>query len=232
MVHNQIGNTPFILTVLTAIVVYGIMLSVYAATFGQRWSDWYFAAFSWALFIFVSITSGNYMYKLLTKQLPGWRGFVGFLDVYIAYGHAIAALGMSIYALDTATTRDTYIAPVGPVGTSPYAIFVADFLGAAFHVMVTAGYVETKPVPGQVIGAIWGILLSFSSLLVVSFVFATVVGKRLDDASEEKKTPVMVKAGFTADYGGLLNHGKGAARRMRGPGPNHVLREDFDSFLK
>ena len=235
MVHNQIGHTPFILTIITAIVVYGVMLSVYAASFGHRWADWYFAIWSWALFVFVTTVCGLYMYKLLTKRMPGWRGIIGFVDAYVAFAHAIAAVGMSIYALDTSPTRDTYIGPVGQTG-SPYGVFVADFLNAAFHVLVTAGYVETKPRPGQPIGAIWGIMLTFSTLFMISFVFSTIVGRKADDGGsneneENKNSPMVVKAGFTADYGGVFNHGKGATRRMRAPGPNHILRDDISQSL-
>lgn len=218
------GTRPFILTIISSIIIYGVMLSVYASNFGERWADWYFAIWAWAVFIFIFTVSGLFAHKLIIsrEKTKGWQAFFGFMDLYLSVNHALAALGMSIFALDTAPGKATYIAPVG---NTPYAVFYADFLSSCFYVVNSAGHYSTSPVTGQAIGATWGMLVTITGLLMVGFVFVIVIDKRIYLLQEQENQAGIrtVQVGYIPDYGGVFNHGKGNQRRSKPPGPNTVF---------
>lgn len=199
-----------IYTLVSCVVIFGIALGVYTPHVGERWAEWFASAFLWLLVIIVYIAMGVFVYRVFTQSLEPVDMFWGVFDFYFAFTLAQAGLGMTIYLLDTAPTKDTWLLLINSAN-SPYAIFVGDFWFTTVTVFNTAGWISMKPRPSTVLGPLWGIFLGATTWFYVLFVVAVIV------RSVKKRTPlsekVMEKASkvravitptFQADYAGLV----------------------------
>ena len=215
-------------TILSAIVVYGIALAVYSSFVGERWAEWFASAFLWALVIVIYVAMGYFVYRIFTQPLAPWDMFWGVFDFYFAFVHAQAGLGMTIYLLDTAPTKDSWLIIINPAA-SPYAIYVGDFLLTSVTIFNTAGWVGIRPRPSTVPGALWGIFLGATGWFYVLFVIAVVARsiKKWSPLSEKvmekaNKIQAQILPTFRADYGGVkfVSGDQGLSLREL-PNPKH-----------
>lgn len=200
---------PFLYTGVSAVTCYGIALVIYSTHVGERWAEWVASVIFWVLAVFVYSGAALYVYRIFTKPLDPRKTFVGFLDIYIAFLHAISGVGMSLYLLDTAPLKDSWLLFIDTTA-SPYAIFVGNFVFTCVHVFNTAGYVTMKPRTSTVLGPLWGIAVSFTGLFMIAIVLTLVLRtvKKTVPLSKGvmdrmRKTRSAVIPVFRADYAGV-----------------------------
>jgi hypothetical protein len=204
---------PFIYTIVSAIVCYGVILVIYSTNVGERWAEWVASALFWLLAVVVYYWSISFFFRIINTPTGPWEALLEFMDVYLSTLHAIAGVGMSIYLLDTAPGKDTWLVPVVTTA-SPYAIFVGDFLYTATLVINGAGFATLTPTTSTVIGSIWGIFMSitgpFLLIIVISLVMRSIkktVPLTKEVMKQARKTRANITPMFKADYAGMYDSG-------------------------
>lgn len=209
-----LGRWPFVYTLVSAIVCYGIALVVYSSNVGERWAEWVASGLFWALGAVTYYWAGAFFYRIITTPTPPWEAMLTFVDVYLAVLHGIAGVGMSIFLLDGAPGKVTWLAPINAATASPYAIYVGDFLYTATLVINGAGFATLKPTTSTVIGSVWGIVMSitgpFLLIVVISLVLRTIkktAPLTTDVMKQARKVRASITPMFKADYAGIYDSG-------------------------
>lgn len=190
IMHNLIGKYYFVLSIVTAIIIYGIGLVIIDTNPTQIWAQWVSAIIFWLIFIFDMVMCILFTIKMFREKMELKDALWGYADCVIASLHALAALGMTIFILDRSVGKDTWFTGID-ITKDMYSIYVGNFLLGTVNVFMTAGYVNMKPATSTVLGAIWGMLINIESIIFLTVILSVLIGemKRRPLIRGEYKSP-------------------------------------------
>lgn len=188
--HRYVGDYPFVASVVEAALCYGVALPVLHVWIGFTGGEWAAAVLLWLCAAVAYAVAIGFAVRAFREPMPTSVALLGAFDVFVVLLHGTAAFGLSLWALDGAVARDTWVTGIPP-GTPPYAAFVGNFLFASMTVMTTAGWPHTMPRAGNAFGALWGISVGFTGLLWLGTFFVVIVGEvRRKDAKPSIQQPI------------------------------------------
>ena len=161
-------------TVVVSIIIYGLALPLVAIDPTNRGNQVAAAIIVWtfsALYIaaitrwLIHLFSGDYRNHVDAL----WE----ILDVILSTYHILAALGFSIWLMDTSPAKDAYFVGITAL-TSPYSVYVGDFLMLTVTMLNSAGFSGVRPRASTPIASLWVILVSIVGLGLVVFLLGLV----------------------------------------------------------
>jgi hypothetical protein len=203
---DKIVGMPFLLTLIVATLIYGIALTL-VATLNTVWPG---VIVMWLTVIFATIMSIRRQRQLLREKDHTTGSLLLYVtDLYIVTVHALAALGYSIFLIDS----DYFTRPVIPIGNA-FSIYVADFLHNTVLIFNSAGVSNLFARNGAVVPALWYILVSVSGVELLGFLLASVLNRQF------KSIDGAIVPNFVAEYGAIqsLQQSGKVVRRTRHPG--------------
>lgn len=167
--HKYLGScrgVP-ILSCLVAFIIYGPALIIVATDPSDRGKQIATCVVIWVFsFLFVIIIF-RWVYHVLngavtSSPLALW----GLFDVVLASYHVLAALGFSLWLMDSSPLKDSYFTGIATLN-DPYSVYVGDFLLYVISLFNSSGFTALLPRPSTPLVAIYSIAVSLCGLLFI-----------------------------------------------------------------
>jgi hypothetical protein len=160
---------PFLGTLLNAIIVFGPVVLLYEMDKISTVTRWASAVASWAVFlvnvyVFVWASLPKIQSELGTK----W-GVYRFFDAYLSATMSIAALGYSIWVLDSSIGKATQFQSIGDEDFNGYLAFLRVWASTMSTVWGT-GHIQNNPIGA--LALLWNMIVLLNSAIFLIVVAA------------------------------------------------------------
>ena len=181
--HRYLGvyRVP-ILTLFVAVIIYGVALPMVASDPSDRGKQVAASIVIWTFSLLFSLIIYRWVYYVLSERndysspaggvpLVNRTSLWAFLDVFLATYHLLAALGFSIWLMDTSVGKDAYFIGITELNAT-YSVFIGDFLLIAIVLFNAAGFSSLRPRSSTPLSAIWAMVVSLCGVLFISLLLS------------------------------------------------------------
>jgi len=217
---HSIERFPFLLTILTIVLIYGL-IGLYEGV-RTRTVEWIVSALFWIWTIVAYSACIHFVFRIFDEKadpLTASQQFWSFVDCFLSITHTLAALGFTIYLLDTSATKDQFFTDFDTTA-GPLRIFVADFLASTTAAFTTLGFFRMTPTDSAIAPGLWIILISLTSISMLVFMGAIIlrsVKKRSIISTEEDEENPSLTSHLVTDYAAVFRHGQRQQRFSKAP---------------
>lgn len=175
---------PFLNTLANAAVVFGVFVLIYELYSTSRVAQFIAAAIAWVVFLANLYRFFRVGLPMLQRYLGSTYGAVLFFDLFLSQSMSYAALGFSIWILDTSPGKSSQFLALGDETVSGYLAFMRLWVSTA-STLFGPGHIPNLPV--GVLALVWnfGSVINSVFLIIVVGAWATPI---LDGMIPERKS--------------------------------------------
>lgn len=193
--HRLLGTSwvPYS-TLITAVWMYGVALPITASDPGDQGRQIATSVCIWLFSVAHLLVMGQWFwYALHQRRRLSTKLTRAFFDLLVAHYHVVAALGFSIWLMDTSSNKDTFFSGIPPTPgvNDVYGVYAGDFLQLSVLLLNSAGITAVRAQPSMWLPALWAIFTSVSGVLLLVFLLSLLlqhlIMERLAEPALEKR---------------------------------------------